>query len=182
MFFPLLSCNQKTNLHLHNNGYSTLPFALSHLSFLSSLSLYSYLNSLYFLSHSRSYLVFYFVSIITFSVGVFGSPCLLYQSLFFLFFHSIRALGLCLPNSKRAIVMCCFSSIKIYHSLAHALIRYRNYFRRVCLTIKCLPCRVQFHQHFMSSFCADLFLPINYKPKSKHRKAAQNTFVRKSCW
>ena len=34
LFFPLLSCNQKTNLHLHNNGYSTLPFALSHLSFL----------------------------------------------------------------------------------------------------------------------------------------------------
>ena len=43
------------------------------------------------------------------------------------------------------------------------------------------PTRSQFHQHFTNSFCANFLAPKNYKPKCKHRQAAQNTFVWKSC-
>jgi len=35
------------------------------------------------------------------------------------------------------------------------------------------------HQHFTSSFCADILAPKNYKAKMLIRKAAQNTFERK---
>ncbi len=35
----------------------------------------------------------------------------------------------------------------------------------------------QFHQHFMSSFCAKILLPKNYKPKFKNLKAVQRTLV-----
>jgi hypothetical protein len=38
---------------------------------------------------------------------------------------------------------------------------------------------LQFHQHFMNSFCADILVPRKNKPKLKHRKVAHLTFVRK---
>ncbi len=37
----------------------------------------------------------------------------------------------------------------------------------------------QFHQHFMSSFCANILLPKNSKLNFNYRKAAQSTFVQK---
>jgi len=38
------------------------------------------------------------------------------------------------------------------------------------------PCCSQFHQHFTSSFCADILMPKNYKPNFNSRIAVQNTF------
>jgi hypothetical protein len=39
------------------------------------------------------------------------------------------------------------------------------------------PDRCQFHQHFLSSFCAKILLPKITNPNCKHLKAAQKTFV-----
>ncbi len=44
-----------------------------------------------------------------------------------------------------------------------------------------MPSWCQFHQHFMSSFCAKILLPKITNPNCKHVKAAQKTFIRKSC-
>ncbi len=41
--------------------------------------------------------------------------------------------------------------------------------------------RCQFHQHFMGSFCAKILSPKFTDPNCKYIKAAQKTFVWKSC-
>jgi hypothetical protein len=79
-----------------------------------------------------------------------------------------------------------------HHTLAHflpnavAIKSSKNYLRKSCssLALKSvgkIDPWCQFYQHFMSSFCTKILSPKITNPNCKHIKAAQKTFVQKSC-